>query len=121
MDAKSERLVIAHTSSGAEDLARRLPKSHLVAAFNTVPSECFFGVYEARHRATRPSLVYYGDDARAKKVAVQLIGDVGFAPINLGPLQTARYAEPFALLVARLAYDGEGGPEVTYRFEWFKT
>lgn len=27
--------------------------------------------------------------------------------------------EPFALLVARLAYEGEGGPEVAYRFERF--
>src|SRR5262249_28035781 len=71
---------LAQTSSGAEELAKRLPKSHLVAAFGTVPSECFFGVYEARRRAHRSSscLVYYGDDARAKKVAADLIADVGF-------------------------------------------
>lgn len=120
MDAGSEGLVIAHTSSGAEELAKRLPRSHLVAAFTTVPSECFFGVYEARRRSNRPSLVYYGDDARAKKVAVELISDVGFAPIDLGPLRIARYAEPFALLMGQLAYEGTAGPEVAYRFEWFK-
>jgi len=27
------------------------------------------------------------------------------------------YTEPFALLVARLAYEGDGGPELAYRFE----
>jgi hypothetical protein len=29
-----------------------------------------------------------------------------------------RYAEPFALLVAQLAYEGKGAPELAYRFEW---
>lgn len=121
MDADSTGLVIGHTSSGAEELARRLPKAHLVAAFTTVPSECFFGVYEAREAPNRPSLVYYGDDARAKRTAVALIRDVGFEPVDLGPLRIARYAEPFALLVGQLAYEGKAGPEVAYRFEWFKS
>ena len=31
----------------------------------------------------------------------------------------ARYTGPFALLVAQLAYEGEGGPELAYRFERF--
>jgi hypothetical protein len=35
-------------------------------------------------------------------------------------LRIARYTEPFALLVAQLAYEGEGGgPELAYRFERF--
>jgi hypothetical protein len=31
----------------------------------------------------------------------------------------ARYTEPFASLVAELAYGGNGGPELAYRFERF--
>lgn len=112
-------LVIAHTWSGAEELAKRLPESQVVAAFDTVPSECFFGVYEARAKPSRPSLVIYGDDARAKTVAAQLARDVGFDPIDLGPLRIARYAEPFALLMGRLAYDVSAEPGVAYRFEHF--
>jgi hypothetical protein len=38
---------------------------------------------------------------------------------DAGPLRIARYTEPFALLVAQLAYEGEGGPELAYRFERF--
>jgi hypothetical protein len=34
-------------------------------------------------------------------------------------LKTARYAEPFTLLVAQLAYEGKGGPRLAYRFERF--
>jgi len=91
----------------------------IVAAFNTVPSEVLFGVFEARRKRDRPSLVYCGDDAAAKEVAAKLIHDVGFAPVDAGPLRIARYAEPFALLVAQLAYEGTGGPELAYRFERF--
>jgi len=32
----------------------------------------------------------------------------------------ARYTEPFSLLVAQLAYEVEGGPELAYRFERFE-
>jgi predicted dinucleotide-binding enzyme len=48
-----------------------------------------------------------------------LIGDTGFDPMDAGPLRRARYTEPFALLVAQLEYEGEGGPELAYRFERF--
>jgi predicted dinucleotide-binding enzyme len=121
MNADDTDLVIAHTSSGAQALAKKIPEARVVSAFNTVPSEVLFGVFEARRKATRPSLIYCGDDASSKKVAAELIRDVGFDPVDAGPLRIARYTEPFALLVARLAYEGDGGPELAYRFERFKT
>jgi len=52
-------------------------------------------------------------------VRVLLIRDVGFDPIDAGALSVARYMEPFALLMAGVAYEGEGGPDVAYRFERF--
>jgi predicted dinucleotide-binding enzyme len=119
MNADDTALVIGHTSSGAEELAKKARRAKVVSAFGTVPSEAFFGVFEARRRANRPSLVYCGDDDGAKGVAATLISDVGFEPADAGPLRSARYLEPFALLVARLAYEGEGGPEIAYRFERF--
>src|SRR5882762_10313014 len=72
MNADDTALVVAHTSSGAEELAKKIPKARLVAAFNTVPSEVFFSVYEAKRKANRPSLVYYGDDRRAKEAAAEI-------------------------------------------------
>src|SRR6266542_4208306 len=104
MNADSTELVVAHTSSGAEELAKMIPKSRVVAAFQTVPSEVLFGVYEARRKARRPSLVYCGEEC-GKGVAAGLIRDVGFDPVDAGPLRIARYIEPFALLVAQLAYE----------------
>jgi predicted dinucleotide-binding enzyme len=119
MDDGNTRLVVADSSSGAEELAKKFPEARFVSAFNTVPSEVLLGVYEARRKKTRPSLVHCGDDEGSKTVAAELIRDAGFDPIDAGPLRIARYTEPFALLVAQLAYEGEGGPELAYRFERF--
>lgn len=120
MNAENTELVVGRTTSGAEELAKRLPRVNVVSAFNTVPSEVFFRVFGARGRANQPSLAYCGDDAGSKRTAAQLIRDVGFAPLDVGPLRIARYTEPFALLMGQIAYEGTAGPEVGYRFEWFR-
>jgi predicted dinucleotide-binding enzyme len=119
LNADNTDLVVGHTSSGAEELAKRIPNGQVVAAFQTVPSEVFFDVYESRRRTKRPSLVYCGDDRRAKHIAAELIAGVGFDPVDVGPLHIARYTEPFALLVAQVAYSGNDGPQLAYRFERF--
>jgi predicted dinucleotide-binding enzyme len=119
MNGANTELVVAHTSSGAEELSRRIRGARIAVAFSTVPSEVLFGVFGARGNAPRPSLAYCGDDRGAKKVAATLIRDAGFDPVDAGPLRTARYLEPFALLIGRLAYEGSGGPELAYRFERF--
>jgi 8-hydroxy-5-deazaflavin:NADPH oxidoreductase len=86
-------------------------------AFNTVPSEVLFGVLESKDKNPRPSMVYCSDHQRAKDVAAELIRDAGYDPIDAGPLRIARYTEPFALLMAQLAYEGKGSPELAYRFD----
>jgi predicted dinucleotide-binding enzyme len=117
MDDDDTDLIVAHTASGAEVLARKAAGARVVSAFGTVPSEVLAAVFEARHGGARPSLVYCGDDEHAKTIAAQLIRDVGFDPVDAGPLQAARYLEPFTLLVAKLAYEGDEGPALAYRFE----
>jgi predicted dinucleotide-binding enzyme len=119
MNASNSELVVGHTSSGAEELARRAPGARVIAAFNTVPSEVLLNVFAARKKAPRPSLLYCGDDPKAKKLAAELIRDVGYEPVDVGALRMARYLEPFAMVVAQIAYEGKGGPELVYRFERF--
>jgi hypothetical protein len=116
MNTDDTDLVVAHDSSGAEELAKKIPRARIAAAFNTIPSEVLFSVFEKRGGSDSPDMLYYGDDPAARKVAARLARDVGFNPVDAGPLSTARYAEPFALLVARLAYEGKGGPRLAYRF-----
>ncbi len=119
MKVDDTALVIAHTSSGAEELARKVRRAHVVSAFGTVPSEVLFPVFETKRKAKRPSLLFCGDDQGAKEVVAGLIRDAGFEPEDAGPLRIARYMEPFTLLIAQLAYEGTGGPELAYRFERF--
>jgi predicted dinucleotide-binding enzyme len=119
MNAENTELTIAHTSSGAEELAKKVQSAHVVGAFGTIPSEVLFGVFERKGRDDPPSLLYYGDHDGAKEVAVRLIRDLGFDPVDSGPLRIARYAEPFTLLIGQLAYEGDRGPELAYRLEWF--
>jgi predicted dinucleotide-binding enzyme len=117
MNRDDTELVIAHTSSGAETLAKKARRAHVVSAFSTAPSEALLGVYESRRSVKRPSLVYCGDHSHAKKVAATLIADVGFDPVDAGPLRVARYIESFTMLVGQLAYERTGGPQLVYRFE----
>ena len=120
MNKDDTRLAVAHTSSGAEALARKVRNADVVSAFGTVPSEVLFDVFAGkRRRRHRPSLLFCGDAARAKRVAMRLIRDVGFEPVDAGPLRIARYLEPFTLAIAQLAYEGDDGPAIAYRIERF--
>jgi len=120
MNADDTGLVVAHTSSGAEELAKKARGARVVSAFGTVPSEVLFAVYEARESERRPSLVYSGDDGESKAEVATLIRDLGFDPVDAGPLDVARYSEPFTLLIAKLAYEGDDGPALAYRFERYE-
>jgi predicted dinucleotide-binding enzyme len=119
MNKTDTALVIGQSSSGAEELAKKARGARIVAAFSTIPSEVLFSVFEVRRRSSRPSLVYCGDDRDAKQGAATLIRDVGFDPVDAGPLRIARYTEPFTLLIAQLAYETDAGPQLAYRFERF--
>jgi len=120
MNKDESRLVVGLTTSGAEALAAKVPKAHVVSAFSTVPSEVLFAVFAARRNKTRPDLVFCGDNKEAKWTAARLIRDVGFHPVDVGRLSLARYVEPFSLLAAEIAYEGKDGPELAYRFEHHK-
>lgn len=117
-------LVLGHTTSGAEELQRRLPAAHVVAAFGTVPSELLFPAFDQRAKksARRPQLLICGDrTTTAQAAAVQttstLAQAIGFDPLVIGGLDKARFTEPMTFVVAALAYDGDGPAAVGYRFD----
>jgi len=96
-------LELGYTSSAAEEIIRMAPGAKVVKAFNTA----FAQVYEEKSRlfgSRRASMFYCGDDAGAKSVAAKLITDVGFDPVDCGPLTAARLLEPVAMLVITLGY-----------------
>ena len=100
--------------SGGPDgaaIAALAPGAHAVKAFNTV-----FAQFFVEPPATRPTLVFAGDDSTAKEIVAGLILDAGFDPIDAGDHSQAADLEAFARLVIGIAYRQGRGP-FTYRFE----
>ena len=83
--------------TSAEVLARHLSGSRVVKAFNTMYYETLAS--EGRPDAPledRLVLVVAGDDEGAKGVVSRLIEEIGFAPVDIGPLETSGRQEPGA-------------------------
>jgi predicted dinucleotide-binding enzyme len=60
-------------------------------------------------------MFYCGDDAEAKATVGQLIGELGFDPVDAGPLASARYLEPLAMLYIHLAFKQGWGSNCAFR------
>lgn len=114
MNASDTALVVGLERSGGELVARQARGARVVKAFNTVTAELLRA--GARILPEPASVCYCGDDVGANRVVARLIREIGFEPVDCGPLTVARYLEPFALLVAELAYSHSGRPELGVRF-----
>ena len=94
-------LVMGCTTSAGERVAELAKGAKVVKAFNTVGSGIMqnpvFGT-------TKVTMMYAGDDDEAKKIARQLIADIGFEPVDAGPLKNSRYLEPFAMMWINLFF-----------------
>ncbi|QQG28560.1 NADPH-dependent F420 reductase [Pectobacterium carotovorum] len=116
LNASDSELVIAHTDSGAETIARKLPGANIVAAFQATPSEVLMDVFNGRNKHPRPDMLYCGDDRQSNNTVQSLLSLAGFEPVDAGPLRMARYIEPFAMLATALAYGEDRDPRWVYRF-----
>jgi predicted dinucleotide-binding enzyme len=88
-------LEFGHTTSWAEEVARRMPGAKVFKSFNAQGAENL----AMPHYASGPAANFFcGDDAGAREVVSQLVADVGFQPVFSGPLKSARLLEPLMLL-----------------------
>jgi predicted dinucleotide-binding enzyme len=107
-----KNLAVGFTTSGAEELQKKLPRSRVVKAFNTVFAQ---HMDSGRLGDQRLSAFVAGDDAQARQTVLGLAGDIGFDPVDVGPLRLARTLEPLALLNIHLGYVQKLGPKVGFR------
>jgi predicted dinucleotide-binding enzyme len=94
-------LELGTTTSAAEEIAKKLPESKVVKAFNTIGS---YLLGDADFGWLRADGYYCGDDAKAKRIVHSLIEDGGLEPVDTGPLRMARMLEPLAVLWINLLY-----------------
>jgi NADPH-dependent F420 reductase len=88
-------LVIGHTTSAAEEIARWTKGARMVKAFNTTGWQ---NMADPLYGSQGLSMLLCGDDAEAKTVAADLARQLGFDPVDVGPLRSARYLEALAML-----------------------
>jgi hypothetical protein len=98
-------LAIGFDNSAAEEVARRARGARVVAAVPPFAHALAAGAltYE---RDLEPTVFLCGDDAGAKRIVEALVCDVGAQPVDAGPLQAARFAEPAMMLTVSIAYAG---------------
>ena len=108
-----DALAIGHRISGGEVVGRRARGAVVVKAFNTVPSELLRAGTSVL--GEQPAVCYCSDAPRAKRVVGRLIRQIGYDAVDCGPLLSARYLEPLAMLVGELAYNQGRRPEVGLR------
>jgi 8-hydroxy-5-deazaflavin:NADPH oxidoreductase len=88
-------LVIGHTTSGGEQVARWAEGARVVKAFNTTGWQ---NMADPRYGSQGLSMLLCGNDADAKRVVADLARQLGFEPVDVGPLRSARYLEAVAML-----------------------
>lgn len=95
------KLAVGFTTSGAEELQKKLPTARVVKAFNTV----FAQHMDSGKLGDQPLATFIaGDDEDAKSVVKELARDIGFDPVDAGSLANARLLEPAAYLNIQLGY-----------------
>jgi len=105
-------LAVGLTTSGAEELQKKLPKSRIVKAFHTV-----FAQHMDSGKLGEQQLTTFvaSDDAGAKADVLGLAADIGFDAVDAGPLKNARFLEPFALLNIQLGYALGLGTQIGFK------
>ena len=99
-------------TSGVEQIAAWAPRARLVKAFNTTGAENMAAPGYAGGAAT---MLLCGDDELAKAAVWQLAEEVGFEPVDAGPLSAARHLENLALLWIHLARVAGLGRDIAFR------
>jgi hypothetical protein len=105
-------LGISCTTSTAEETQKKLPRAHVVKAFNTV-----FAQNQGTGKVGNEQLTAFiaGDDSKAKQTVAKLTRDIGFEPVDCGPLKAARYLEAMGIMIINLAYTYGMGPKIGYK------
>src|SRR5437764_571221 len=97
----SLELALGFSDSAGETVARLASGAKVVKAFNTTGAN---NMANSKYPNGKLMMAMAGDDAAAKKTVMALAADLGFEPVDTGPLTMSRYLEPMAMAWIKLAY-----------------
>lgn len=95
--------------SWAENLARRLPQTTVIKAFNAITPDALSSMFSKGRPFIngQPTTVFYcGEGGQAKLVTAGLIDELHLEPVDVGELREARLLEPVGLLAEKLRKSG---------------
>jgi predicted dinucleotide-binding enzyme len=104
-------LALGFTTSGAEELQKKVPSAKVVKAFNTVFAQ---HMDSGTLNGAPLTLFAAGDDAGAKAQVLSLGRDLGFDPVDAGPLTNARSLEALGYFNIQLGYMLKMGPQIGF-------
>jgi predicted dinucleotide-binding enzyme len=86
--SKNFEVINLEPSSSSEEVAKQLKGARIVKAFNTL----YYQHLKTKGNTNSPKedrtvLFVAGDDAQAKSIVSKLIDEIGFAPVDTGPLR----------------------------------
>jgi len=89
------QLVLGFDTSAGEQVARWAPGAFVFKTLNTTGAG---NMAKAADYPVKPLMLVAGDDAGRKRQVMELVGKLGFEPVDAGPLKNARLLEPFAMV-----------------------
>jgi len=89
------QLVLGFNVSAGEQVASWVPGAFVFKTLNTTGAG---NMAKADDYSVKPVMLVAGDDAGRKPVVMELVGKLGFEPVDAGPLKNARLLEPFAMV-----------------------
>jgi predicted dinucleotide-binding enzyme len=104
-------LAIGFDQSAGEQVAKLASGARVVKAFNTTGAE---NMAALRDFPSRPMMPVAGDDAEAKNLVSRLAEDLGFEPVDAGPLAASRLLEPLAVFWIKQAYAQQMGRDFAF-------
>ncbi len=106
------KLALGFTTSGAEELQKKVPQAKVVKAFNTIFAE---HMADGKVKGNQLSLFIASDDRNAKE-HVQAFGrELGFDVIDAGPLANARWLETLGYLNIQLGFNLKMGRDIGFK------
>jgi len=106
-------LLVGHSTSGAEEIARLIPGARVVKALNHVYAEVLD--VGGPFSSGPPAAFYCGDDPASKLRVAAWLDSLGLRPVDAGPLSSARLLEPLAQLAVELV-ENQGSPAADTAF-----
>jgi 8-hydroxy-5-deazaflavin:NADPH oxidoreductase len=107
----TRELALGFRDSGGETVARLSPGARIVKAFSTTGAR---NMADSRYPGGKLMMAVAGDDAQSKQIVMSLVTELGFDPVDTGPLAMSRYLEPLAMLWINLAYTQQLGPDIGF-------